>query len=393
MWLVPAYAQRDFAQGSIVLTSGETLTGWIDRGKTNKNYKRCTFKADKKGPSRDYTPAELRSYRFNDGKRYVAFTGAADSSNYFAEQMLEGKASLYTNGEYFLYSKDGRFGILPEPYNKIVAKKDARDQTRYSIRVKPHVDTLFKVMSDCQEMAQPIRYASYSQRSFTALFKKYNACVGSPTKEFDNQPWVQVRFKLGAGLAFTKFTLTPGSLPLFRQPTVDKSQATTFGGGITLLSPRINPQLQLVLEGWYVKNSFHGRSMSQSSVNTYYYEFFADVTSYKIPFGFQYQLSNGPLSPFVGVGFMDEIITKTSSSASLDIATGNLVTVSRDPDITGFRKNMAGFWVSAGITQRISGRLAAILMARYERMNGYIGMGVNTDSKVDAVSAVFQLQF
>jgi hypothetical protein len=388
--LSPCFAQRNFAEGSVVLTSGETLKGWIDRSKTIKNYKRCIFKSDKKGKSREYLPGELRSYSFNDGKHFTAFTGPADSSNYFAEQMLESNLSLYTNGRYFLYSKGDHFGYLPEPYDKAFTGKN---NTRYSRRIRPYVDTLMQVMSNCQSMLMPIKTSSYSKRSLYSVFRKYNDCVGAPIKVFDSQPWLRVNFKIGAGVALTKFTVTPEWYPQFRQATVDNSQALTFGGGISIFSPRVTNQVKLTLEGWYVQNKFHGRSMTASSVNTYYYEFFAEVTSFKIPIGFQYNLSNAPFSPFIGGGFMDEIITKTSSSGSLDVATLNLVTVSDDPEVSGFRKNMIGYWLSAGVNQRITGRLTAVVMARYEHMNGYIGSGANMSSKVDAISAVFELQF
>ena len=388
--LFPCFAQRDFAEGSIVLTSGETLKGWIDRGKTKKNYKRCTFKSDKKGKSRDYLPAELHAYSFDNGKHFIAKTGAADSSNYFAEQMLKSAVSLYTNGRYFFYSKGDQYGYLPEPYNKTFTDKK---NVRYSRQIRPYVDTLMRVMSDCQTMLAPLQTSSYSHRSLYSVFRKYNKCIGAPLQEFDKQPWLRVNFKLGAGVAFTKFTVTPRGFPPFNEAAVDKAQASTFGGGISLYSPRVTNQLKLTLEGWYVQNKFHGRSVVTSSVNTYYYEFFADVTSFKIPIGLQYNLSNAPFSPFVGGGFMDEIIRGKSASASLDIATGNLVTVAADPSITGFRKNMLGFWFSAGVIQRISSRTAAVLMARYEHMNGYVGQGVNTDSRVDALSVVVELQF
>lgn len=390
--LSPCIAQRNFAEGSIVLTSGETIKGWIDRSKTKKNYTRCIFKSDKKGPSREYLPGELRSYSFNDGKHFTAFTGTADSANYFAEQMLESKLSLYTNGRYFLYSKGGHFGYLPEPYDKSFTAK-GKDNTRYSRRIRPYVDTLMQIMNDCQTMLMPIKSSSYSKRSLFSVFRKYNACVGAPIKVFDSQPWLRVNFKIGAGVALTKFTVTPEWFPLFSQAAVDNSQAVTFGGGISIFSPRITNQVKLTLEGWYVQNKFHGRSMTASSVNKYYYEFFTNVTSFKIPIGFQFNLSNAPFSPFIGGGLMDEIITKTSSSGSLDVATGKLVTVSNDPEISGFRKNMIGYWLSAGVNQRISGRLTAVVMVRYEQMNGYIGSGVNMSSKVDAISAVFELQF
>lgn len=388
--LSPCLAQRNFAEGSVVLTSGETLKGWIDRSKTKKNYKRCIFKSDKKGTSREYLPGELRSYSFNNGKHFTAFTGATDSSNYFAEQMLESNLSLYTNGRYFLYSRGDHFGYLPEPYDKAFSGKN---NTRYSRRIRPYVDTLMQVMSNCQSMLMPIKTSSYSKRSLYSLFRKYNDCVGAPITVFDSQPWLRVNFKIGVGVALTKFTVRPEWYPLFREAAVDNSQSVTFGGGISIFSPRITNQFKFTLEGWYVQNKFHGRSMTASSVNTYRYEFFAEVTSFKIPIGFQYNFSNGPFSPFIGVGLMDEIITKTASSGSLDVATLNLVTVSEDPEISGFRKNMIGYWLSAGVSQRIAGRLTAVVMARYDQMNGYVGSGVNTSSKVDTISAVFELQF
>ncbi|WP_160143560.1 hypothetical protein [Chryseolinea soli] len=388
--LFPCFAQREFVEGSIVLTSGETVRGWIDRGKTKKNYKRCTFKSDKKGKARDYLPTELRSYSFDNGKHFIAKTGVADSSNYFAEEMLKSTVSLYTNGRYFFYSKGDQYGYLPEPYNKTFYDKR---NDRYSRQIRPYVDTLMRIMSDCQSMLIPIQTSAYTHRSLHSVFRKYNTCIGAPLQDFDKQPWLRVNFKLGAGMAFTKFTVTPHGFPPFNEAAVDKAQAATFGGGISLYSPRVTNQLKLTLEGWYVQNKFHGRSTVSSSVNTYHYEFFTNVTSFKIPIGLQYNLSDAPFSPFVGGGFMDEIISGTSGSASLDIETGNLVTVASDPGVAGFRKYMLGFWLSAGVSQRISGRLAAVLMARYENMNGYIGDGLSTDSHVSALSAVVELQF
>ena len=65
-------AQRNFKSGYIITLTGDTIKGYIDSRGDIKNYKRCVFKENEENSSAEYSPEEIRAYRFIDGKFFIS---------------------------------------------------------------------------------------------------------------------------------------------------------------------------------------------------------------------------------------------------------------------------------------------------------------------------------
>ena len=382
--LPKSFAQQNFVEGYIVLNTRDTLKGWIDNSKPGKNFQRCNFIQEKGKPVQPYLPNQLLGYGLMNGQRYETFAGASGHADYFAEQILLGKASLLYNGKIFFLKKDNAVHSLPIPYEKTIVS----GTRSFSKRISSFVDTLQHVLNDCPALVINNK-ASYGYRSLRNVILKYNQCTGSKTLEFDQQPWLKTDFKVGLALTQSQLKLTPAYFPEFGNGSFDKSMQVGFGGGVSLSSPRTFGPLHLSIEAWWLKNNFHGRSTVVSSTSKYHYELFTEASSVKLPIGLKYYLNK---KLFIGAGYSLEYLINAKSYGTQEIESANVVTTN-DISIYSFRKSINGYWASIGITQKVLGRFSAFAEFRFDRNSGYFGPGPSNLSQVTAFSFMVGTQF
>jgi hypothetical protein len=119
---IQAFAQPDFRQGFIVTNSNDTIHGLIDYKNSRSNSKKCVFKEGVNAERQEFSPSELKAYRFIDSKYYVSKpvnTGENEES-LFLEYLINGTVDIYyyvdRNGDRYLI--DTGDGILHELKNE-----------------------------------------------------------------------------------------------------------------------------------------------------------------------------------------------------------------------------------------------------------------------------------
>lgn len=92
LFLQVAFAQRDFRPGYIITNDNDTLYGQIDNRGNQSLSTSCVFlSAD--GIKTEYTPYDIRAFRFIDGKYFIA--KEIDEMMFFLEFLIHGKISIY----------------------------------------------------------------------------------------------------------------------------------------------------------------------------------------------------------------------------------------------------------------------------------------------------------
>ena len=60
------FAQRDFREGYIVTNEGDSISGWINYKERQKSNEFCAFKKNKTDIVKNYTPDQIKGYRFTN---------------------------------------------------------------------------------------------------------------------------------------------------------------------------------------------------------------------------------------------------------------------------------------------------------------------------------------
>jgi hypothetical protein len=382
-----SFGQKKLFKGFIVLHAGDTVLGYVKKGKTSTLFSECNFQDTITKKIRLYLPYEIKSYGFEDGKSYESIKDERSGVFFLAEQVIVGAVSLLYNGDALYFKKGGVLTKLPKPYEKI----SYYNGTPIGKKFTPHTDTLRTLMGNCPEVSKYISKVFYSYSSFHDLFQKYNTCIGSPPQKFDKKLKAKIEYKILAGVTESHLRLTD-YFPEYGDGNFSNSRKFTGGGGLNFSSPRLSEQLKVSIEALWISNFYHGRSKRISSTYTSYYEFFTDVSSLKVPIGLQYDLSKKAFSPFISGGVVTEFLIKKSANGTKEVESFGTVTT-ENITVHSFRKSVNGFWLALGVTKKISPKSSVLAQCRAEKSVGYFGPGANKFADVTSISVLLGLQF
>ncbi len=96
LFIVTSKAQSDFRPGYIITLQGDTVHGLINLRGEEANAKSCVFKSKYDQKKTIYTPQQLRSFRFTDGKYYTSgvYLNQKVQIPQFLEYIYQGSVSI-----------------------------------------------------------------------------------------------------------------------------------------------------------------------------------------------------------------------------------------------------------------------------------------------------------
>ena len=143
-----------------------------------------------------YGPSEIYEYGFKDGRIYVSkeITIFDSVQKVFLEHLVKGKTNLY-----YLKGKGFRTFFLEkdDTFKVEIPKKDYKDETI------GFNESLSNITSDCQNVSDATKLASYGKKSLSKLITRYNKCELKPFPHF--------RYGLNIGYEFTKLIIPKGN--------------------------------------------------------------------------------------------------------------------------------------------------------------------------------------
>lgn len=170
------FSQSDFRKGFIVKANNDTVQGWIDYSSAKLNSEICSFQKDSKTKVVSYTPDELNSYAFDEGKNYsskvVTFKDSVET--FFLENLVSGKINLYyLNLERYFVEKDSVFCELKNTTEIIVI-----GGKKY-ITPPAYIGILRYLMSDVDSYVERIDVTEFNHNSFMQLVIDYHKKICS----------------------------------------------------------------------------------------------------------------------------------------------------------------------------------------------------------------------
>ena len=90
-------AQNEFKDGYIITHSNDTIRGYIDNRGSSSNSKTCIFKKDLNGIATPYKAGEIKAYRYQSSKYYIAkcIENGTNIDTVFMEYLIKGAVDIY----------------------------------------------------------------------------------------------------------------------------------------------------------------------------------------------------------------------------------------------------------------------------------------------------------
>ena len=286
-------AQTNFIDAKIITLQKDTLQGYIDYQNWEIMPKSIQFKenlAQKK--EKTYTAHQLHSFYVND-EIYSRRITQIDQSPYiiddlvpnaapilvidtiFVQALAKGTASLY-------YMKDKNFkphffietiDKFEELINRVelIEIIDGSDGIHNKQKYKKQ---LAFALSNCNNVNINFQNLSYTQKSLTKAFKKYNDCKGGGNQYYIKNPRVQYRLGSTVGLSMSQVNMiaqstTAGNLLDLSTANFKPKTNISFGLRFDIILPRNRQKWRIVNEFLFRTYNISGDFEVQESPQIY----------------------------------------------------------------------------------------------------------------------------
>lgn len=217
-------AQRNFIQGVIVTSQGDSISGLIDYQNWFKNPDEIDFKRIIDGEIISFNSFDLNSFAVDDEVYVSALTDVElspfrmeglngnsalnlESKRVFLQTVINGKKSLYhykdANGKDHFYIKmDGEYTLLR--HKRYLKNKQIQE-------IKTYQGQLGYYLTGCTAIESKIKNLKFGKRYFENLFVSYYKCTGDKIDFRKETERIKSSFGLLAGLSVSSVSFESGS--------------------------------------------------------------------------------------------------------------------------------------------------------------------------------------
>ncbi len=202
-----------------------------------------------------------------------------------------------------------------------------------------------------------------------------------------NQPWIKPFYNAFAGFDNSHFKLVN-----YEADTFSPSLSATGGLSVDLSSPRLYDKIFFVTEFWFVKKLYQGYSEVKQFNEITRSDIFLNASFIKIPIGFRFNFFSENRTPYVKLGLVRYVSTKSSFRIVNESEVNG--TVESSELIPKFEESpQRGIWISVGYNQIITGKFKAFTEIRFEKCDGFIGPITQTYSTSNNFNFIIGIRF
>jgi hypothetical protein len=273
-----AASQANYIPGYVILSSNDTLRGYIDFPKWDSNPDTIFFKEKLNDNVFYYTPMTIKGFMVS-GEMYESAIIEVETSpimtralqddaklnieidTTFLQTMVRGSKSLYLyvekNGKEQFYIKQGL------SYELLVYKKYLRAQGMNDLILenKKYIGQLSIYLQDCQKIQKKLQYAEYNKKSLEEQFNSYYDCTQSEMQFQDKVKIKYVKTEKGiiSGCSITSLNVS-GTDTFKPLVNADYNSSINFTMGLFLdvTTARNNPKFSLYNELVYYSYKING---------------------------------------------------------------------------------------------------------------------------------------
>lgn len=299
------FSQSDYQDGYIITNSDDTLIGQLDCQRKALNSSLCVFKKDSSSELEEFTPGEIKSYRFSDGKFYVSkqLPAISDGQNdpVFLECLFQGKANLFVYSssiglQFFIATDDSVLHELHNTKNSLVGNGSS-----YNAERREYIGELKYYLRDCPKIWPFIYETKFDRRSLIDLMQKYQnktneneACV-VPQKDKNKLTAI---YSANVSYLYSNIHMNNGDIDYLRP-------LKSVGYGLMIELSGI-PDLSKKLSFRTGLNYYNNKYYIDTSL-PYPYCLFPDPYIYhlrvfRLPMSFRYTFTNSFIRPYLEIG-------------------------------------------------------------------------------------------
>ena len=310
-------AQSDFRPGYIITLHGDTIKGLINYRSDIANSKECIFKKEADQEKVVYTPDQIESYLFIDGKYYIS----SNSLNYkfkdhvFVEYVIKGLVSIYfyrdeEKNHYFI-SKDTLFTELD---HYVAVNGMSGDDNLAAEKSQTYKGQLKYLMRDQPSIYKKVDGIVCNTKDLISLTNEYQqlSCPSQECMQYEKKTKKDVKIKFGI---FYSVGLSHLSSPPYNMYINDYDVIKSLDFKTTFtheIGTTFDLYLNVIGENKYIiqvspaLNFVNYKSYTERLISPLIYSYKVNIkfTTLKIPLIFKYSFysSNWLLIPYIKIG-------------------------------------------------------------------------------------------
>lgn len=326
--ILELFSQSDFRAAYIVKQNSDKLYGFVEYKGNKANAKKCIFRADLNSENQFFTPDDIDSYRFIDGKFYVSrlVKSGEEVKLMFLEYLINGIVDLYYYrdgvGEHYLIHKENE--KLYELKNE--EKEIVRNNTTYNINTKEYVGVLKATFGDSPSVSKKVDHTILTHKSLIKIANDYHneVCSGEECiiykKKIKKSKSI---FGLLVGVnvfLITETPFIPKELYYYNNNENDVSLNPSVGFFIKTSLPFINEKLYFLYEGTYSHRNFktHNSYSEPSNHMVYLNDIYLTQNLLANCFSIKHEFSKGKIRPTFQLGGFIDYLYSTDYKRDLE---------------------------------------------------------------------------
>jgi hypothetical protein len=370
-----------YSKGYVVDNKNDTIYGLLKLGNNTSNAQKCILKDSINQAEHVYTPVDINSYRFSNGKYYVSRSITIDevTKKVFLEYLVKGIVDIYfysdeLAGYYFVDKGDG---ILVELKNtKYTVQED--DKT-YQRNKNEYIKILGQIFQDSPRTCEELMRSELDYKSLTKLVVDYHTdmCTSEKCVVYEKKlSSEKLRFGLLFGL--NSVSLTKGrvdDVSFFRNLQLSSVVYPSVGCFAEVKLPYINNDLLFAQYEASFWQEIHKGTTSYLTDNSLVTNDIKDSKfNFKNSLLLKYDLSREKLRPFLLVGFFAQfaLSSKFERTQSIQYYNSSNKYIENSNDSSPFFNIEVGPVGGLGLKYKIAEKRELFIDLRYNWGTGVI---------------------
>ena len=314
------YGQTEFINGYIIKNNNDTIYGLIGNRGGIGNCKTCLFKEDAVSDVTEFTPDEIKAYRFIHGKYYVSTQLETDelSCSCFLEFLINGIVDIYyyadqSGWHYFIDKGDGIFLELKNDKKVITI-----NNTEYINESKEYIGLLKYIFQDSPSVIKEADNVSLNSKSLIKITKDYHesVCTDGECIIYEKKiPKLKPKLEFGVLTGITIFNknIINRDVKYLYSGTLETEHTPSIGFILKLSIPNLSKNFSMEYSGTFNKSNstLHGSYFEPVFSTTNTNDISLKNNSLNNSLRLAYEYAKGKIRPTLKIGGFYNFLTTT----------------------------------------------------------------------------------
>jgi len=384
-FLINANSQSDFRNGYIITEKNDTLFGLVNNRGAINNSQKCIYKENKDSEKVEFSPKEIKGYRFTNGKYYIS--KSINNQDIFLEYIINAIVKIY----YYRDSRGDHYILEDENKNLHELNEEEKEvivgNTKYMQQSKRYIGILKAAFKKSLKTTKKADDIKLNHKSLLKITEEYHndvcfdkQCIIYEKKIIENK--LKFGFLGGVDLLLFRTNKAINNEHYYLQ---NKEMGVVISPAIGFFlkkkMPSFNEKMNIQYEGVLSKTNFNTTSSYIDDIYNWNHlnEINLTQTSYSNRLVLNYEFPKEKIKPNFQIGGFSNHFFNVNYQRDLEIKfawgdTHQTASTSESP----FNRVDYGLCVGLGLNKIYSKEKEIFLNVRYNRGLGFL-KGLNTN--------------